>query len=416
VLSAIVPISSLVLGISILLAGNGLLAIALGLRADYEAFGETIVGVVMGAYFIGFVAGTYLCPALIRKVGHIRTFAALAAIASVTAVAYGVLVDPLLWLPLRAISGFCLVGIYMVVESWLNAQTPNDQRGRVFAAYMTVTLLALAVGLYLARVAGETGKWQPFVWASLLFTLGLVPVTLTRVREPAAVEQPEPMFARMFRISPFGTSGVFIAGVINGAFWGLAPLYFASTGLDTDRTALFMALVILGGALLQGPVGHFSDRHDRRKVLIIVAFVGCAAALLALLAIDHSRLALGACAFVYGGMMLGAYSLGVAHVNDHLDPPQVLGATGTLLLLYGMGAAIGPMAAGMLMQYLGNGALPVMSGTALGLLGLYGLRRMLVGAPIPVQEQAPFVTMVRTSQAALEMYPEAESTGPAERP
>lgn len=406
-ISYVVPVSSLLLGISIALVGNGLLSISLVLRADLAEFGEAVTGFVMSGYFLGFVGGSFLCPGLIRRVGHIRSFATFAALGSASTLAYALLVDPWAWWLLRVVTGLALVGIYMVTESWLNARSPNDQRGRVFAAYMTVTLLALALGLYLASVAGEPGRMEPFVWSALFLTLGLVPVTLTRIAEPAPVSTPSPVFARLFRTAPFGTAGTLVAGVVNGTFWGLGPLFWDALGLSADHTAWFMALVIVGGGLLQAPVGHLSDRLDRRTVLVAVAVAGALVALATIPAAELSPWALAACAVAYGGAMLGIYSIAVAHVNDQLSAEEVLDATGTLLLLYGLGAAAGPLLAGPLMEAFGPLALALFSAAALGALGVLGVVRLLVGPPLPVEEQAPFVPMARTSQAALEMYPPA---------
>ena len=406
--SVIFPISALLVGIGILLIGNGLLGLQLGLRAG-ETFGESITGFVMAGYFIGFVAGSFLVPHLVRSVGYIRTFAAMAALASIAAVTYGVFVDPIVWWLLRLLSGFCLVGIYLVVESWLNEQAPSDQRGKIFGIYMVVTLVALDFGLVLGPVAGDPTHLETYVLASVLFSLGLIPVAVTPMPQPHPVASPATGFRRLFVASPTGFLGSIIAGVVNGILWGLGPAFWRGLGLSETEAGLFMAAVLSGGVLLQWPIGHLSDGHDRRRVLAAVSLAAALTAMLTLLALEHSKSLLAVCAFIYGGLMLTVYSLSVAHVNDRIAQSQILEASRTLLLLYGIGAALGPMAAGPFMEIFGPAALPVFCATALVLLALVSVQQMFAKAPVPPAEQGVFVPLTRTSQVVVEMLPEASS-------
>jgi len=401
----IFPIAALLLGLFILLVGNGLLSILLGLRAA-EVFGESVTGIVMGGFFLGFVAGSFLVPPLIRAVGHIRVFAAAAALASVAAVTHGVFLDPWMWGLLRLISGACLVGIYMVVESWLNAQAASDQRGRVFGIYMIVTLTALGFGLLLGPLAGDPAHLEPFVLASVLFTLGLIPVAATPMPQPPPTPALATGFRHLFTASPTGFLGAVVSGVVNGILWGLGPAFWRGLGLSEAEAALYMALVIAGGVFLQWPIGHLSDGGDRRRVLTAVCVAAAAAALLTPAAAQISRTLLAVCAFVYGGLMLTVYSLSVAHVNDRVTQGEILEAARTLLLLYGIGAALGPMLAGPFMELFGPPALPVLSAVALVSLSVVAVQQILTKAPVAAEDQVLFVPLARTSQAAIEMLPE----------
>ncbi|MEJ2622852.1 MAG: MFS transporter [Candidatus Thiodiazotropha sp.] len=402
----IFPIITLLLGIGILLVGNGMLAVLIGLVAG-QAFSETVTGIVMSGYFVGFVGGSFIIPPLIRSVGYIRTFAGMAALASVATVAYGAFQDPVIWWLLRVISGICLVGIYIVVESWLNEQVPSKFRGRIFAIYMMVNMIALGLGMGSGPLFGNLDTFTPYVIASVLFTLGLVPVAFTPMPQPQSIPTPSPGFKHLYSASPTGFIGAVFSGVLNGILWGLGPIFWLRLGLSEAESATFMALVIGGGALLQWPIGHLSDGHDRRKIIIAVCLAAAMAALLISTTATISRLALAVCAFLYGGLMLTLYSVSVAHVNDRVEPGQILEAARTLLLLYGFGAMAGPAFSGPFMEYFGPSALPVISAAALIVLAGVAFQQILTIPSAQPSEQLHFVPMTRTSQAAVEMLPEA---------
>ncbi len=405
--SVLLPIWALLSGLGILLIGNGVLAIMLGLRAD-ESFGESITGIVMSAYFIGFVVGSIIIPSLIRAVGYIRTFTAMAALGSVASVAYGKFVDPTVWFGLRIVSGISLVGVYMVVESWLNIQSSTTNRGRVFGAYMIVTLLALAAGLVVAPLAGNSDQLEPYVLASVLFTLGLIPVAVANMPHPQSIAAPAAGFRRLLRVSPTGFAGALGAGVVNGILWGLGPSFWRGLGLSEAESAVFMALVIVGGALLQWPIGNWSDGHDRRRVLAAVSVAAAGMVLLSGSAAAVSRLVLALCALTYGGLMLSLYSLSVAHVNDRVSASEILESTRSLLLLYGIGAAIGPIVAGPVMELYGAAAFAVVCASVLMLLALVAVQQVFLRKPVAPEEQVVFVPLARTSQVAVEMLPDVE--------
>ena len=402
-------IAMLLLGLGTLLVGNGLLGTLLGIRAQLEGFTNTAIGALMAAYFLGYVMGTFLVPALIRRVGHIRTFAALAAVGSASVLCYGLIVHPVAWAALRVITGIAVVGVYTVVESWLNEQTPHHTRGRVFAIYMMVTLVGLAAGQYLI-LTGDIGALSLFAIASMLFTLGLVPIAATRIHAPQPLANPSVSLAHLFWIAPLAAGGAFIAGIVSGAFWSLGAVFAQRVGLSEEGIALFMSATILGGALLQWPIGRLSDHYSRRFMLTLVSITAALVALLALRVMYESLAALIACAFVYGGLMFSVYSLSVAHMNDRLSAPgDVLDATRGLLLIFGMGSIAGPAIGGPLMDWFGPGTLPAYSAAALGLLGLLGLVRLIWAVPIPLIEQGRFVLMVRTTPVALGMLPQTDT-------
>jgi MFS family permease len=407
-LSVVFRISTLLVGMGILLGGNGLLGTLLGVRAGLEEFPETVTGGIMAAYFLAFILGTFFCPAIIRRVGHIRAFAALAATGSATAIMHALLVHPIAWGVLRVISGICMVGLFMVMESWLNVLAPNERRGRIFAAYTALNLTAMATGQFFILV-GDPLSFVPFALVAILYSVAVVPVALTSVPEPAPVHVPHLRLHRLYAISPLGIAGTLVAGLAQGAFWGMGAVFAQGIGLSHGGVAVFMGATIIGGALLQWPIGRFSDHHDRRTVLTIVCFAGALSALAALYVAERSVPALLTSAFIYGGFAFSVYSLSISHVNDHLAPAEVLQATSGLLLVYGIGATVGPALVGIFMDILGPASLLGYLAAVLALLGLFGLYRTRVGAPVPAETHAPFVPVVRTSQAALELDPRAET-------
>ncbi len=406
-LATVASIYTLLLGIGILLVGSGLLGTLLGLRAEMEAFTGSQIGMVMSAFFAGYVIGSYWCPKLIQRFGHIRAFTAMAALAATTVMIHPLAVNPVAWVLLRVVTGFCMLGLYMVIESWLNEQVEHHRRGKVFAVYMTTNLVALGLGQFLILPYGAQGT-TTFMLAALLFTLGLVPVALTNVREPTPVVAPKLGLRHLFEISPLGVAGGFISGLGNGAFWGMGAVFASRIGLAPSHVAFFMSALILGGALLQFPIGQLSDRYDRRRVLTVVAFISAAVAVLAYTFAGISEAGLIMAAVLYGGFSFAVYSLSVAHLNDHIQPGEVLEATRGLLLLNGIGAALGPMLAGATMEVLGARSLPLFWGLCFGALGTFAVVRMRISAPIPAEEQADFVPLSRTSPIALEMDPRAE--------
>jgi MFS family permease len=395
---------SLFLGTAILLLGIGLQSTLISLRATLEQFSLNTIGLVMSAYFFGFILGGYLCPPLIRRVGHIRAFTVMASIASAAAVAYPIWVDPVFWAFLRLLTGICMMGLYMVIESWLNSVAPNTHRGQIFSIYIAITLLAIAGGQYLLLLA-EVGSYELFGIAAILLSLALIPVAITRLSQPELTESARLKLTALYKISPLGVIGALSTGLVMGAFWGLAPVYAANIGLDTAGVAGLMSAAIVGGVVLQWPIGLISDRIDRRKVLGLATLMAAIMSLLAYLLGQSVSIPLYIVAFVFGGFVFSLYGLSVAHTNDQLEKVQILEATRGLLQLYGVGAMLGPVLAGQAMGLFGPGALPLYFSLMLGLLLLFTYYRMQKREAPPVEEQGEYVTMSRTSPIVLEMSP-----------
>lgn len=405
---------SILIASGILLVGIGLFFSALGLRAGVAEFSTIATGLVMSSYFAGFIVGTFVCPALIRRAGHIRSFAAMASIASTTAIVHAIVVDPWVWALLRFATGACLVGLYMVMESWLNVLAPNAARGRVFAAYMAVTLVAMGLGQFLV-LAGDIVTFVPLGLVSILLSLALVPVALTRTPEPRPVSVPQISLARLYEISPLGVSAALASGLLNSAFFSMGAVFGQRIGLSDAGVAAFMSVTIFGGALLQWPVGHASDRNDRRNVLALVCAAGAVLAAGAHVLVTVSASWLIVCSFFYGGLVFTIYGLSVALVNDRITQDEVLEAASSLLLVHAMGAAAGPAIAGIFMDLLGPGSLLLYFTLVLAATAVFALWRIRAGAPLPLEQQQGYVSMAASSPVVLELdprTPDPESPAP----
>lgn len=407
-LRTIHAVSSLLLGIGLLLMGLALLSTALGIRAVEEGFSDTVTGLVMASYFGGFIAGGYLVPDMIRRIGPIRSFAVLAAIASASAFLPTLLVHPVLWAVLRFVIGICLVGLYMVLESWLNSLASNDKRAQIFAVYMIVTLGAHALGQFLLLL-DPGAQANAFGIAAIFFSLGLVPVALTRLPEPQPVATPSLHLKQLYEISPLSVAGAFAGGLATSSFWALGAVYAYRSEMSALQIVLFMSITIMGGVILQWPIGRLSDHIDRRKILLLVTLLSVLAALIAATLPAGEFIWLYITVFLLGGMMFPIYSLSVAYLNDRISSEDSLDASRGLLLMYGGGALLGPILAGESMRQTGPNGLFYYIAVILLLFVLFTIRRMQTSDPTPEAERSVFVPMTRTSQVVLEMDPRVDS-------
>jgi MFS family permease len=408
----LLSLTSLLSGVGLLVLGTGLLFSVIGAQAGSADFPVLVTGLIMSAYFGGFIFGTYWCPVVIRRVGHIRAFAAMASIASTVPLLHALWLNPWFWGGLRFVTGVCLVGLYIVVESWLNVLALSHQRGKVFAAYMAVGGIAMALGQWLILVGDRLG-FVPFALVSILFSFALLPITLTPVAEPEPTAAPKLGLIKLYATSPIGVIGAIGSGLLSGAFYSLGHVFGQRVGFSEAGIATFMAATILGGAAFQWPVGHLSDRNDRRWVLFWVCVAGAAVAMAGFYFALESEAALIAIGTVYGGLTFTVYGLCVAHVNDLIDRSKVLQVTGGLLLLHGVGATVGPTLAGGLMDWLGPGSLllyftGVLVALAFGIMRYIRLRPLNRGEP---GQKANYVPMGSSAQAVLQLDPRTSDTG-----
>lgn len=342
----------LFVALSFLMIGNGLQSSLVGLRADLEGFSTTVTGVVMTGYYVGFLLGAFFVPRIVGAVGHVRVYSGLASMGSIALLVYTLLAAPGLWFGMRVVTGFCMAGLYIVAESWLNGVVDNDSRGRVLSVYMVVVSGGLAAGQLLLNLADPAG-FELFVVASVLVSLAVVPIALAPSNAPV-VEPPERSlpFREIFRTVPLGVTGVAVAGISGGALFGMGAVWAANSGLGITRISLFMGLALIGGVVFQWPLGALSDRVSRRRVLF---FATGASALVAgwLWTLDATDPRLLWAAFLFGGLSFPMYSLGVSHANDALSADRLVAASAVLMFSNGAGAVIGPATASLAMSTLG---------------------------------------------------------------
>lgn len=401
------PISSLLGGVALLLLGNGLLNTLLTLRGVAEGYSTSMLGLIMSGYFVGFLLGTWLAIPLVRRVGHIRAFAFCAALAAITALLHVLIVDPWVWLGLRVLYGLALVSLYMVIESWLNAQVPNDKRGQVFAVYMAVNLGALAAAQQLLNLAAPT-DFVLFVLAAMLISAALMPITLTRQVQPSVPDTLHTNLRQIVGIAPLAIAAAGLSGLALGAFWGMAPVYASLSGFDAKGVGLLMSSSILGGALLQWPIGIYSDKHDRRLVLLWVVALAVVVALLMSL-LPAGPLLLGSI-FIWGGLTFAIYPIAVAQLIDQLHSDEILAGSSSLLMVNGIGSVCGPLIAGVLMEHLGAQALPLYFAAVLAVLAAYTFYRLRHVSDLVSAPAGHFMPMLRTSHTVFELLPEAPAT------
>jgi MFS family permease len=389
-LSAITATWPLLLGMGVLMLGAGLQGTLLALRATLEGFPPPVTGIIMSCYYVGYLLGTRIAPPLLQKVGHIRVFAALAAVASAGILLQGCFINPIAWGAMRLVSGLCLAGIYVVAESWLNDRASRANRGRLFAIYMLVLYVGLGAAQFLLIVSNP-GTATPFMLVSILISLALVPIVLSAHQVPERAATGKLRLPALYRNSPLGVAGVAVSGLISATIFSMGPVYARLSGLDTKGIATFMGVSILAAVVTQYPVGRLSDHMDRRTVIAGICTLATlvAGSIVAFRDIPHAVFLV--LAGLFSGLALTLYSLSVSHVNDKLEPGQMVAASSALLLLNGTAAVVGPVLSGSLMSAFGPQAYFATLAALTGALLLYDLWRKLRRRPVPPSQKIPFI-------------------------
>jgi MFS family permease len=393
----------LLLGILLLMVGNGMQGTLLGIRGNIEGISTTEMSVVMAAYFGGFLLGSRVVPGMIQKVGHVRVFAALGSLISSLLILYAVAPHWVAWAAMRLLIGFCFSGVYITAESWLNASASNESRGQAMSAYMIVQMLGIISAQLLMNTADPAG-YLLFVIPSVLVSLSFLPILLSTQPAPQFATLKRMSFGKLFRVSPLGCVGIFLMGGVFSALFGMASVWGSSKGLSVTEISAFVAASYTGGLVLQYPIGWLSDHSDRRLIVLglaILGFVTC----LATYRLDPGIWGLLAAAALVGGVANPIYSLLLAYTNDFLDASDMAAASAGLLFINGVGAMTGPLITGWMMSAIGPDGFWIYIGLLLVMLAAYtGWRR--TRRPTPTQDQnfaviAPSATPVAV-EAALE--------------
>lgn len=410
------PVTALLLSAAILLLGNGLNGVLLPIRAVGEHFTRLEIGLVGSAYFAGLMLGCLIGPAIIARVGHIRAFVAFTAIATITPLCIAMSSLPWVWWGLRGLNGLCFAGLFMAIESWLNGVSEAQTRGRVFAAYTTINLTVVTIGMQLLNL-GSPMSFELFSLTAMLYSLAAVPIALTKTSAPPPPRRAQLHLLWVFNVSPAAMLGSLLSGVANSAFWGLAPLYASSAGLPDHGIALFMTIVVLGGAASQWPIGHLSDRLGRRTVTAFVTAVAAAAGitLYFLGSGEAPPVAIYVLAGLYGAMAFPVYALCVAHANDLVHRKRAVAISSGLLLTFSIGAVFGPLLASLMMAQIGNPALFLHTAIAHVLIAFVMVLRLARRPKQPGDKLENYVAVPGTTPAMFDLDPRSQTAGGADR-
>ncbi len=397
---------ALLFGMGLLMVGNGMQGTLLGIRGNIEGFSTLEMSIVMSAYFVGFLGGSRMAPGMIRRVGHVRVFAALASLISAVMILYPTFADPWVWTAGRILIGFCFSAVYVTAESWLNNAATNENRGQALSLYMIVQTLGIVASQALLLTADPSG-YVLFVIPSVLVSLAITPILLSISPTPA-FDTTKPMSLReLARFSPLGCVGMFLLGGVFSAQFGMASVYGAQAGLSIAQISTFVAMFFVGAVVLQYPIGWMSDRMDRRVLIIGVSGIGVIASALGMtMGADFNLLLVSA--FVLGGMSNPLYSLLIAHTNDFLEHEDMAAASGGLIFINGLGAVAGPLITGWLMDQIGPGGFYLFTGILFVALVLYAGWRATRRKTVPVDETGSYVAMsqVGTTPVAMEIAQE----------
>ena len=375
-------------GYGILMIAHGLQGNLLGVRSVIEEFSFIATGIMMSGFFIGYFIGANMVPKLVGKVGHIRVFAAFASMASLSILIHAVFVNPFIWTLGRFLTGFSIVGIFIVVESWLNDRANNRTRGQVLSTYMFITMMGLALGTLLLNFSSPE-RYEPFILISLLLSIALIPILLTKRKPPKFKKLSSIKIKDLYKISPFGTVGMFCTGFIHSCIFTLAAVYAATINFTVFEISLLLFLITISGGIFQLPIGYYSDRYDRRIIIIGCAFFGALFCALSMTAsgaslanmylatsVGMDKIMFFVFVALYAGMAIPMFTLNLAYVNDFIPKEKFVAAGGGLQIIFGLGAMGGPMLCSVFMNTYGANGFFVYLFIFHIIIGLFGMYRM----------------------------------------
>ncbi len=386
---------ALFLGYGIMIIAHGLQGNLLGVRAVLENFNIIATGALMSGYFVGYFIGANVVPNLVGKVGHIRVFAAFASMASLSILIHAIIVDPYIWILGRFVTGFSIIGIFIVVESWLNDRATNKTRGKVLSIYMVITFIGLGLGVLLLNF-NNPNNYEPFILVSLLLSVALIPILLTKRKPPTFKKISSIKIVELYKISPLATFSMFCTGFIHPVIFTLGAVYGALMNFSVLEISLYLFLITISGALFQLPIGYLSDRFDRRLILIITALIGATLTILCFFSVSASpdftnlsshwktvfqhiinhRMFFYIFISLYAGMCLPLFSLNLAYVNDFLPKEKFVSAGAGLQIIFGVSAMFAPFLCSIFMKILGPNGLFVFLFIFQAAIALFGIYRM----------------------------------------
>lgn len=395
------------LSLFILILGNGLLTTLLTVKLHIAGASSWAAGAVVAAYYGGLVIGSFRIEPFIVRVGHIRAYAGFASIMAVIAMLQGLFEVPWVWILLRFVGGYCMAGLFIVIESWMVARSGPKTRGQALSLYMIAQYAAQALGQFLLNVS-SIDTVIPFCIVTILASLSVVPLAMTYISSPQFEEPSALSFAKLYKLSPSGVIGCFCSGLILGAVYGLMPLAIGQLQYPISDVALFMGILIFGGMALQWPIGKISDVYNRRNVLIYISLFLLLTNVVIIAVSQEFRYVFITLLFLLGGFSFTLYPLSVSHACDYVEGKDIVAATQGLLLAYGIGATAGPLLAPSLIHYYQHFGLFIYFSAIAGFLALFFGWRRTRKSRISVEEQQDFVSVPRTTPVAQELDPRAE--------
>lgn len=342
---------AILLGVGFMMIANGLQGTLLGIRAGIEGFSIFTTGIMMSGYFIGIFMGSFLAPYLVKRVGHIRVFSALASLASISILFHGMYVSPVMWMAMRVVTGICFAGFFVVTESWLNDRASNKTRGKILSVYMLIVTFGIGSGQFLLNLA-QPDAIDLFILTSIIISFGLIPILLTAKPAPVFDISEKMSVFELYRASPLAVIGNCLTGMAHGTIFGLGAIYASAILVDIKSISWFMACFMIGSLIMQWPVGYISDRLSRRLVMATISTISIAFSILAALAPKDSLIF-----YIYiillGGAAIPMYSICIAYANDRLEPRQIVAASGSLVMVAGIGLSTGPIMVAFFMDFYG---------------------------------------------------------------
>ncbi|WP_349236520.1 MULTISPECIES: MFS transporter [unclassified Devosia] len=406
-MASVIKIYALFLGSALLMFGGGLQGLLLSVRGAEEGFSLFSLGLIGTGWSIGFVAGSIFVPFVVRKVGHIRAFSVMAAIGTITILLNLLMINDVSWIVLRALSGFCFAGAAMIVESWLNEVADNRSRGTIFSIYTTINMTASTMGQLAMSVTGTAG-YIPFIIGAISFICAVLPTAMTSSPQPRPLTSAKLDLPLLIKTSPVAAVAALCCGMANGAFGTLAPVYGFEQGMDASGIALLFAIAAIAGAIGQIPFGRLSDKIDRRKVMAGLGFGAAAVGLLVVLFNPGPGFLMFALFGLYGLAANPLYPISVAHANDFAVDGQFAKVAGGMLLIHGIGLAIGPTAASILMGQIAPMALFMVTATFHALVATFALLRMRARKSKDASERAPFKPMGTETPETVNLDPRSD--------
>ena len=409
---------ALFLGIGTIMIAHGLQMQVMGIRSVNENFNLITTGIFMSGYFVGYFLGSQTTPKLVQKVGHIRVFAAFASLASLSALVAAIYVNPFMWTLSRFLTGISLVSCYIVAESWLNDRATNKNRGQLLSAYMIILFGGLAIGMLLLNVSNPN-NYEPFILVSILLSLALVPILLTKRSAPKFKKIGTISVNELFKISPLGTVSSFCTGLIHSAFFSLIAVYATTSNFTLFETSILLFLSTIAGVIFQGPIGYFSDKFERRKVIVITTLLSALFALLAIIfggeslqnmylsvKVPLSKIIFFISVALYAGLCLPLFSLNLAHTNDYVAKEKFVAAGGGLQLIFGIGAIIGPILCSLFMEIFNiNGFFIFLIFSHL-FIAIFGIYRMKIRESVDNPDSTFTPVPATITPAGLELDPD----------